>query len=108
MFDPEISQAFQTDSTLQGDDSTTQDPELIPLEFNHDTRHFARKSLPYPRLEIPWDLVGRSNTKGNSPATLHTWSVTHGITLDGTADCGYIPAQRQGDPPAVKASPGRA
>ncbi|KFY73344.1 hypothetical protein V499_06560 [Pseudogymnoascus sp. VKM F-103] len=58
MFDPEFSQAFQTDSTLQGGDSTTQDPELIPLEFHHDTRHFARKSSPYPRLEIPQDLLG--------------------------------------------------
>ncbi|ELR09402.1 hypothetical protein VC83_03165 [Pseudogymnoascus destructans] len=42
MFDPEFSQAFQTNKTLQGDGSTLQDPELLPLEFHHDTHHFAR------------------------------------------------------------------
>ena len=41
-FDPEFSQTFQTKSTLQENGSTPQDPELLPLEFHHDTRHFAR------------------------------------------------------------------
>ncbi|OBT79662.1 hypothetical protein VF21_01265 [Pseudogymnoascus sp. 05NY08] len=95
MFAPEFSQAFQTDSTLQGDGSTPQDPELLPLEVHHDTRHFAHKSSPYPRLEIPQDLVGRSDAKGNSPATLHMWGVTHGITLDGTADSGFRHSARE-------------
>ncbi|OBT47224.1 hypothetical protein VE00_03386 [Pseudogymnoascus sp. WSF 3629] len=94
-FDPEFSQTFQTESTLQENGSTPQDPELLPLEFHHDTRHFARKSLPYPRLEIPQGLVGRSDAKGNSPATLHAWGVTHAITLDGTADSEFQHSARE-------------
>lgn len=107
MFDPKFSQAFQEERTLQGDGSTPQDPELLPLEFHHDTQHFAHsmymhlwsflrglnscylESSPYPRLEIPQDLVGQLDAQGNSPATLHTWGVTHAITLDGTSDCRF-------------------
>ncbi|KFY88427.1 hypothetical protein V498_06794 [Pseudogymnoascus sp. VKM F-4517 (FW-2822)] len=90
MFDPQFSEPFQVESTLQGGDrSIPQDLELLPLEFHHDTRHFAHKSSPYPRLEIPQDLVGRSGAQGKSPATLHIWGVTHAITLDGTADSGF-------------------
>ncbi|KFZ10323.1 hypothetical protein V502_08196 [Pseudogymnoascus sp. VKM F-4520 (FW-2644)] len=95
MFDPKFSQAFQEERTSQGDGFTPQDPELLPLEFHHDTQHFAHKSSPYPRLEIPQDLVGRSDAQGNSPATLHLWGVTHAITLDGTSDSGFQHSLRE-------------
>jgi IS1 family transposase len=49
-FDPEFSQTFQTKSTLQENGSTPQDPELLPLEFHNDTRHFARSM--YIHLEV--------------------------------------------------------
>ncbi|KAK0112354.1 hypothetical protein ONS96_014926 [Cadophora gregata f. sp. sojae] len=85
MFDPEISKAFQTSAIANGGCSLTQDLELCPLNFHHDTRHFSHTSSPYPRLEIPQDLPRQSD--GNtSRATLHGYGVTHAITLDGTAD----------------------
>jgi hypothetical protein len=49
-FDPEFSQPFQADRALQCDGSTPQDPGLIPLEFHHDTRHFAHSM--YIRLVV--------------------------------------------------------
>jgi hypothetical protein len=43
------------------------------------------ESSPYPRLEIPQDLPQQLNGH-SSPATLHTYGVTHAITLDGAPD----------------------
>lgn len=107
MFDPEISRAFKTDETiLQGGCSLAQvDQDLYPLNFYHDTRHFSHskkldgcnvaskmdliayysESSPYPRLEIPQDLPRQSNAN-SSLATLHTYGVTHAITLDEMPD----------------------
>lgn len=41
MLDPEISQAFQAGIMLQDGCSLSQDQELFPLTFNHETRHFS-------------------------------------------------------------------
>ncbi|KAJ3549229.1 hypothetical protein NM208_g614 [Fusarium decemcellulare] len=59
----------------------------LPLQFHHDSRHFAHPSLPLPRLNIPQNLgpLG-SNT---SPATLWLSGNWHAITLDGTSDGQY-------------------
>jgi hypothetical protein len=43
------------------------------------------ESSPYPRLEISQDLPRQSNAN-SSLATLHTYGVTHAITLDDTPD----------------------
>lgn len=50
MSDPKFSQAFQAERALQGDRSNPQDPEFLPLEFHHDTRHFAQSM--YMRLVV--------------------------------------------------------
>ncbi|KAH8589654.1 hypothetical protein B0O99DRAFT_692221 [Bisporella sp. PMI_857] len=88
MFDPEVSRALQTGTILQGSCSLAQDPELYPQKFYHDTRHFSHESSLYPRLEIPQRLPQQSNAN-SSPATLHTYGVTHTITLDGTPDAEF-------------------
>lgn len=41
MLDPEISQAFQTETILQGSCSLAQDQQLFLLDFRHDTLHFS-------------------------------------------------------------------
>jgi hypothetical protein len=41
MFDPEIGRMFMAGTTLQGGCSLAQDPDLYPLTFYHDTRHFS-------------------------------------------------------------------
>ncbi|PVH74070.1 hypothetical protein DL98DRAFT_430190 [Cadophora sp. DSE1049] len=111
MFDPEISKAFQTSSVAHGRCSLTQDPELCPLNFHHDTQHFShgtciqtsnaselnefsQESSPYPRLEIPQDLPRQSDAN-TSPATLHGYGVTHAITLDGTPDAAFHHSMRE-------------
>lgn len=45
MFHPEISQAFKTGTILQGGCSLAQDPDLLPLNLYHDTRHFSHGML---------------------------------------------------------------
>ncbi|OBT64368.1 hypothetical protein VE03_05794 [Pseudogymnoascus sp. 23342-1-I1] len=94
MFDPEFSQAFQAERTLQGDGSTPDDPDLLPLEFHHDTQHFVYKSSSYPRLEIPQNLAAvlLDNHSSISPATLHMWGVAHATIRDGTTDWGVVHA----------------
>ncbi|RDL40378.1 Uncharacterized protein BP5553_00357 [Venustampulla echinocandica] len=94
MFDPEISQAFQAGTILQGGCSLVQDQELLPLNFHHHTRHFSHHSCPYPRLEIPQDLPQQSNAY-SSPATLHAFGVTHAITLDGMPDAEFQHSMRE-------------
>lgn len=41
MFDPKISRAILSNRVLQNDSSLVQDSDLFPLDFHHDTRHFA-------------------------------------------------------------------
>ncbi|CZT09791.1 uncharacterized protein RAG0_14431 [Rhynchosporium agropyri] len=94
MFDPEISKAFQTSAIAQGGCSLTQDPELCPLNFHHDTRHFSHESSSYPRLEIPQDLP-RQSQANTSLATLHGYGVTHAITLDGTSCAAFHHSMRE-------------
>ncbi|TAQ88250.1 hypothetical protein B7494_g3426 [Chlorociboria aeruginascens] len=81
MFDPEIGRALQKETV-------TQDQELCPLNFYHDTRHFSYKFSSYPRLEIPHDLPRQLNAN-SSLATLHAYGVIHAITLNGTSDAGF-------------------
>lgn len=57
---------------------------LIPNICSKTDSIFSESS-PYPRLEINQELPAQSNAK-NSQATLHTWGVSHAITLDGTSD----------------------
>ncbi|KAF4467976.1 hypothetical protein FALBO_5146 [Fusarium albosuccineum] len=61
----------------------------LPLQFHHDSCHFAHASSPLPRLDIPQNL-GQSGSN-TSPATLWLSGNWHSITLDGTSDGQYYP-----------------
>lgn len=74
--------------------SSFADPEMVPLVFHHDSRHFAHHSLSYPRLIIGEGLP-RQNSTSTSPATLWAWGATHCITLDGTADHDFHESARE-------------
>lgn len=94
--------------------SLTADPEMVPLVFYHNSRHFAHRgsiypqflifitktdicfqqeSMPYPRLTLNQDLPRQTSTN-ESLATLWTWGVTHCITLNGTEDREFFLTQR--------------
>ncbi|KAI7909736.1 hypothetical protein M0657_011707 [Pyricularia oryzae] len=74
--------------------SLTADPEMVPLVFYHNSRHFAHQSMPYPRLTLNQDLPRQTSTN-ESLATLWTWGVTHCITLNGTEDHKFIEMARE-------------
>lgn len=97
MFDPKISRAILSNRVLQNDSSLVQDSDLFPLDFHHDTRHFACKTSPYPRLEIPQDLPKKSKSD-ISEATLHAYGITHAITLNGTPDAVFHHMARESLP----------
>lgn len=59
-------------------------PKTLPLQFHHDSHHFAHKSVPLPRIDIFRNL-GQTN-RNISPATLWLSGNWHAITLDGTPD----------------------
>ncbi|KAK1978687.1 hypothetical protein LZ30DRAFT_632689, partial [Colletotrichum cereale] len=61
--------------------------------FNHKSRHFARRTLLFPRVEISQDLL-RQTTGDISPATLWLSGNWHVITLDGTPDEAFERASR--------------
>lgn len=57
MLDPEISQAFQTGIMLQDGCSLSQDQELFPLTFNHETRHFSHSRFAPMLVSLELNLV---------------------------------------------------
>ncbi|KND92139.1 hypothetical protein TOPH_03133 [Tolypocladium ophioglossoides CBS 100239] len=70
------------------------DPEIVPLTFFHDSRHFAHDAVPYPRIAIERNLP-RQNATNMSPATLWLWGASGSITLDGTPDHGFEETSRE-------------
>ena len=57
MFDPEISQYFQTGIIQQGGCSLTKDPELYPLIFHHSTRHFSHSMSAFETATLELTYV---------------------------------------------------
>ncbi|KFG80034.1 hypothetical protein MANI_029224 [Metarhizium anisopliae] len=84
--EPEIGNAIQLAIVRQLGPNATSHFQTLPLQFHHDSHHFAHESVPLPRIDIFRNL-GRSNCDSTcSPATLWLSGNWHAITLDGTPD----------------------
>ncbi|KAH7191840.1 uncharacterized protein B0J16DRAFT_50578 [Fusarium flagelliforme] len=71
-------------------------PATLALQFHHDSRHFAHKLVPIPRIEIPRNI---SQSEGNlSSATLRLSGCWHSITINGTFDERFERMARETDP----------
>ncbi|KAH8729180.1 hypothetical protein BGZ61DRAFT_345716 [Ilyonectria robusta] len=82
--EPEVGNAIKSAIIRQLGSDRSDYRETLPLQFNHNSRHFSHKSVSLPRIEIPQNL-GQSNSN-MSPATLWLSGNWYAITLDGTPD----------------------
>ncbi|KAI1022183.1 hypothetical protein LB504_007593, partial [Fusarium proliferatum] len=82
--EPEVGKAIRSAIVHQLGSGAFNHSETLPLQFNHDSKHFAYKSLSFPRIDIRQNL-GQPESKISS-ATLWVSGNWHAITLDGTPD----------------------
>ncbi|KAF4473190.1 hypothetical protein FAGAP_13385 [Fusarium agapanthi] len=82
--EPEVGNAIRSTIVHQLGSGALNHPETLSLQFNHKSKHFAYRSLPFPRIDIGQNL-GQRESKISS-ATLWLSGNWHAITLDGTPD----------------------
>ncbi|KAI5457666.1 hypothetical protein BGZ63DRAFT_416786 [Mariannaea sp. PMI_226] len=82
--EPEVGDAVRSGIIRQLGSGVIGNLKTLPLQFYHDSRYFAHKSVPLPRIDIPQNL-GQS-ISNTSPATLWLSGNWYAITLDGTPD----------------------
>ncbi|KAG4263094.1 hypothetical protein FPRO04_12932 [Fusarium proliferatum] len=82
--EPEVGNAIRSAIIHQLGSGAFNHSETLPLQFNHDSKHFSYKSLPFPRIDIRQNL-GQPESKISS-ATLWLSGNWHAITLDGTPE----------------------
>lgn len=91
--EPEVGKAIRSAIVHQLGSGALNHSETLPLQFNHNSKHFAYKSLPFPRIDIRQNL-GQPESKISS-ATLWLSGNWHAITLDGTPDEAFERASRE-------------
>ncbi|KPM46105.1 hypothetical protein AK830_g424 [Neonectria ditissima] len=82
--EPEVGNAIRSAVIRQLGSGATDQLQTLPLQFNHNSRHFAHKHAPLPRIDIPQNL-GQQD-RDVSPATLWLSGNWRAITLDGSPD----------------------
>ncbi|KAI1066406.1 hypothetical protein LB506_008495 [Fusarium annulatum] len=91
--EPEVGNAIRSAIIHQLGSGAFNHSETLPLQFNHDSKHFSYKSLPFPRIDIRQNL-GQPESKISS-ATLWLSGNWHAITLDGTPEEAFERASRE-------------
>ncbi|KAF5018678.1 hypothetical protein F66182_9324 [Fusarium sp. NRRL 66182] len=91
--EPEVGNAIRSAVVRQLGSGASSHSETLSLQYNHDSKHFAYKSLPFPRIDIHQKL-GQSESKISS-ATLWLSGNWHAITLDGTPGESFERASRE-------------
>ncbi|CCT76093.1 uncharacterized protein FFUJ_11606 [Fusarium fujikuroi IMI 58289] len=106
--EPEVGNAIRSAIIHQLGSGAFNHSEALPLQFNHDSKHFSYmsissitnpdannmlESLPFPRIDIRQNL-GQPESKISS-ATLWLSGNWHAITLDGTPEEAFERTSRE-------------
>ncbi|KAH7262579.1 hypothetical protein BKA59DRAFT_540156 [Fusarium tricinctum] len=91
--EPEVGNAIRSAIVHQLGSSVLTNSGTFSLQFHHDSKHFAYRSSPFPRIDIP---QGLGQPEGRiSSVTLWLSGNWHAITLDGTPDETFERASRE-------------